>query len=199
MMNHPSLRGGSPYSDDLEEEMAYKRAGQQRPSGPGRRLWLGWLWLTSPSPDYFGTDLAGEERLRRSQVLSVLCLVVLAALGLVVPSAIIQPRSWLTVGVMAAFCLVAALLNRSGKITLAGLTFVVLVDVAVTTTILHNPQGLSSQTPATITVYLLAILCAGVILSRQWVVWTGILQVGIILVLFAKVPYDADLAADHQE
>src|ERR1041384_4643648 len=119
MMNHPSL-SSMPPSGDFDEERYQKISQQDRPSGFGRRIWRGWLWLTSPRPGHFGTDLVGPELLRRSRGLSVLCLVGMAALALVIPRAVIQPRSWVTVLVIAGFCLVATALNRAGKIPLAG-------------------------------------------------------------------------------
>jgi hypothetical protein len=91
MLNRPSLRS-IPTASELDEEMFYPPAHPKCPAGFGRRLWKGWLWLTSPRPGYFSPDLVGQEYQRRSQMVSVLLLLVVAAILILIPDVFIQPR-----------------------------------------------------------------------------------------------------------
>lgn len=192
MMNRPSL-SSDPRSGALNQETPRQTSQEERPSGFWGRLWKLWLRLTSPHPGRFGGDLAGQERLRRSQLLSGLFLLVLAAIALILPGALVQPRLWISILLVAGFALLAAILNRTGQITLAGLTFVALIDASVTIPMLQSPTGLTNQTPAAFTLYLIAVLNAGVVLSRPWIVWTGILQIALIVADFILIRHDASL------
>ncbi len=192
MMNHPSLRG-IPRSGDLGEKALLTEVQYQRPSGFWRRLWHGWLWLTGPRPERFGMDLTGQENLRRSQMVSVLLVLVVAAICVLIPDVFIQPHLIVSLLVDIGLGLLAAVLNRAGKITLAGLICILLVDLGVTAAILNSPTGLNSLAPSIFSLYLIAVLDAGVVLSRPWIVAIGVVQMGLILALFTLVPPDASL------
>ncbi|HEU5370078.1 MAG TPA: hypothetical protein VFU69_16525 [Ktedonobacterales bacterium] len=191
MMNHPSLHS-IPRPDAPDEEM-FPPSQPKRPSGFWRRLWKGWLWLTSPHPGHFSPDLAGQEYKRRSQMMSVLLLLLLGVIVLVVFDTLTQPRLVVSLGVDVGFGLLAALLNRAGQVTLAGLTFIALVDLGVSAAVLNNPTGLSSLAPSTFCLYLIAVLNAGVVLSRLWIVVIGFIQIGLMLTLFNMLPFDTSL------
>lgn len=192
MMNHPSLHS-IPRPDAPDEEMFPPPSQQERPSGFWRRLWKGWLWLTSPHPGYFSIDLIGQEYRRRSQMVSVLLVLVVAAICVLIPDVFIQPRLIVSLLVNIGLGLLAAFSNRAGKITLAGLICILLVDLGVTAAILNNPTGLSSLAPSIFSLYLIAVLDAGVVLSRPWIVVIGVIQMGLILALFTLIPPDASL------
>ncbi len=192
MMNHPSLRS-IPRSGDLDEELILKTTQEQRPLGFWRRLWHGWLWLTGPRLERFGMDPTGQEDLRRSQMVSVLLVLVVAAICVLVPDVFIQPRLIVSLFVDAGLGLLAAFLNRAGKTTLAGLICILLVDLGVTAAILNNSTGLSSLAPSIFSLYLIAVLDAGVVLSRPWIVAIGFVQMGLILALFTLIHPDASL------
>ncbi len=192
MMNRPS-QYTAPSTDNLAQGALLTSKRQKRSSGPMRRLWKFWLWLTTAHPDRFGNDLAGQEDQRRSRMLSVLLLLVLATLVLLVPDVLIQPNLWFTFFVNVALGLLAAFLSRSGHITLAGLALVALVDVGVTSNILYNPSGLNGLAPSIFAIYLIAVLNAATVLSRPWIAVTGAVQMGLIVALFTWVHHDASL------
>ncbi|HEY7350528.1 MAG TPA: hypothetical protein VH599_19625 [Ktedonobacterales bacterium] len=191
MMNRPSLRSIPP--EYLDEDALFEATQEARPSGFGRRIWHGWLWLTSPRPEQFSADLAGQELFRRSQMVSVLLVLVLAAILILLPDVFIQPRLVVSLGVNIGLGLLATFLNRAGKITLAGLICIGLVDLGVTAAILNNPTGLSSLSPSIFSLYLIAVLDAGVVLSRPWIAVTGIVQIALIVGFFLVLPHDASL------
>ncbi|HEY7125840.1 MAG TPA: hypothetical protein VH540_17935 [Ktedonobacterales bacterium] len=191
MMNRP-YQHPIPQADYVEQDARLSKQ-QERPSGPLRRLWKFWLRLTTARPEHYGNDLAGQEDQRRSRMLSVLLLLVLATLVLLVPDVLIQPNLWFTFSVNVALGLLAAFLNRSGHVTLAGLALVALVDVGVTSNILYNPSGLNGLAPSIFAIYLIAVLNAATVLSRPWIAVTGVVQMGLIVALFTLVRHDASL------
>ncbi len=192
-MQHHSFRQHPPQAPSIEPTPAPENAPAKRASGPVRRLWKFWLWLTTPHPERFGSDLTGQENQRRTRMLSVLLLVVLAAIILLIPDLLILPGFWVTFSLVSGLGLLAALLNRSGHITLAGLTFVALVDSGVTATILRNPSGLSGLAPSLFALYMIAVLDAATVLSRPWIVVTGAVQLILIVTIFVLIPPDGSL------
>ena len=166
-----------------------------RHRGPLWQVWKGWLWLTGPRPERFGTDIAGQERLRRSRLISVLLVVVAVAILLLIPGAVKNPVIWQAVLIDAFFGVASAVLNRLGKVTLSGLLQIALVDVSTIGFIItqagSNPAdpGLSNTGAAVFYILMLAILNAGMILPNRLIPVVGALQVGLTVVVFAKLPH----------
>lgn len=192
-MQHHSSQYHLPQAYSFEPAPAPETAPAKRSSGPARRLWKFWLWLTTPRPDRFANDLAGQENQRRTRMLSVLLLVILAAIILLIPDLLILPNFWVTFSLVSGLGLLAAVLNRSGHITLAGLAFITLVDSGVTATILRNPGGLSGLAPSIFALYMIAVLDAATVLSRPWIVVTGAVQIILIVTIFLLIPPDGSL------
>lgn len=168
---------------------------QQRPhTGPLWRLWKGWLWLTGPRPGRFGTDIAGQERLRRSRLVSVLLVVVAAAILLLIVGAVTLPILWQAVLLDSALGLCAVLLNRVGQVTLSGLTIIALIDFGVLGFIIteasNSPTdpGLSYHGVGVFYIFILGTLTAGMVLPNRFILLIGALHVGLIVAVFSLLP-----------
>ncbi len=197
MMNRPSLQSATPTRGASIHEPA-PSPGPKRPFVPGRRLWKAWLWLTGPRPERFGPDLAERERLRRSRLISALLLLVAIVIALLLPSAFAIPGLWQPLLIQAVLGLVAALLNRSGRVTLGGLIVIGLADLSIVENIVRQPLGLTNTTLADLYLLIIAIMAAGMVLPRPLIPVTGAVQVLISLAVFALLPHDSLLTQEIQ-
>jgi hypothetical protein len=177
---------------------------QRRHTGPFWQVWKGWLWLTGPRPQRMGTSIAGQERLRRSRLVSILLVVVAVAILLLIPGAVAQPLLWQAVLIDALFGLAAALLNRSGRVTLSGLVLIALIDLSTINFIItqahSNPAdpGLSNTGAAAFYLLILPALNAGMVLPNRLIPVIGGLQVVLTVVVFAQLPPNHLLQAEMQ-
>lgn len=198
MMNSQSF-DKAPRFDFVEDRSDSPEASRQaRRSGPMRRLWKAWLWLTGPRPERFGESVAGQERLRRSRLISVLLIVDVVVFILLVFGALANPLLWIPVLITIGLGLVAALLNRAGWPVLAGLVFITLVDADLVEFMLSQPHGLTVGSLIDFDLMVLAVLISGMILPRQLILITGALHILGIIVIFRMVPHDPILNEEIQ-
>lgn len=172
-------------------------------AGPGRRLWHAWLWLTGPRPDFFGPSLAGQERLRRTRLVSVLLVVIAAAIVLVISGAFASPPLWQTALLITLLGVLAALFNRSGNVILGGLLCVAVADAGtieyiLTHSLYGDPKdpGLTSTTVSALHLLILAVMMGGMILPHRLIPIIGAAQVAVILTIFYTVRYDSLLQTE---
>jgi hypothetical protein len=189
----------------LEDEQPPPSASpQRRHTGPFWQLWKAWLWLTGPRPERFGTSIAGQERLRRSRLVSVLLMVVAVAILLLIPGALALPLLWQAVLVDGAFGLIAALLNRRGQVTLSGFVLIALIDISTINFIItqahSNPAdpGLSNTGAAVFYLLVLPVMNAGMVLPNRLIPVIGALQVVLTVVVFSQLPHSHLLQAEIQ-
>lgn len=193
-----------PASALADEEFTSSSHPQRSHKGPFWQLWKAWLWLTGPRPGRFGTSIAGQERLRRSRLVSVLLTVVAAAILLLIPGALAQPLLWQAVLVDAVFGLVVLLLNRVGRVTLSGLVLIALIDISTINFIItqahSNPRdpGLSNTGAAVFYLLMLPVLNAGMILPNRLIPVIGALQVALTVVVFSQLPHSHLLQEEIQ-
>jgi hypothetical protein len=203
MMNSQSF-GTYPVTPIADEQPTPSSRSRRPRKGPFGQLWKAWLWLTGPRPERFGASIAGQERLRRSRLVSVLLMVLAVAILLLIPGTLAVPLLWEAVAIDAVFGLVAALLNRSGQGTLGGLVLIVLIDIStinfIITTAHSNPAdpGLSNTGAAVFYLLVLPILNAGMVLPNRLIPVIGALQVGLIVLVFSQLPHSHLLQAEMQ-
>ena len=160
------------------------------PPHVGRRLWKAWLWLTGPRSNRFGTSIAAREKLRRSRLLSILLILTAVVMLLLTPSAFRAPGLWRAIVIMGAMGLLAALLNRIGRVTLSGLVIIALADVTITYNIVRQQYGLTNTTVADLYLLALAIMIAGMVLPTLSIPLIGAAQIAISLIIFYGLPPD---------
>lgn len=196
MMNSQSFEK-TPRSDRVEDGSDSPTAsGQARRSGPLRRLWKAWLWLTGPRPERFDEGIAGRERLRRSRLTSVLLILVAVVIALLIPSTFTIPTLWQPILILATLGILAALLNRTGQVTLSGLTIIILADISLSQNILRQPYGLTNTTVADLYLLVIPILIAGMVLPHVFIPITGAIQVLISIAIFQYLPHDSLLTQE---
>lgn len=203
MMNSQPL-GNYPSNTFADEQLTPAPGSQPSHKGPHWQLWKAWLWLTGPRPERFGTSITGQELLRRSRLVSVLLMVVAVAILLLLPGALAQPLLWQAILVDAVFGLVAALLNRSGHVTLSGLVLIALINISTINFIItqahSNPTdpGLSNTGAAVFYLLMLPVLNAGMVLPNRLIPVIGALEVGLTVLVFAQLPHNHLLQAEIQ-
>ncbi len=164
-------------------------------AGLGWRLWKTWLWLTGPRPERFGPDLAERERLRRSRLVSALLTLALAAIPILIPSALVQPLIWRPVVILPIIGLLVALLNRNGKVTASGLAYIALIDSLIVGYLITKPTLTYGNIP-NFDLLILSILIAGMVLPRQLIPLTGMLHIVLIIAIFQFKQHDLTLDTD---
>jgi hypothetical protein len=184
MQNHPS----PDYDGDASFSTRQAATRQHRP-GIGGRLWEGWVGLTGPHWSHFSKEISAQERLRRSRLISALLIMVVAVIGLLIPSLAVQPLIWRPVVLLTGGGLLVVLLNRWGQVTLSGLAYVVMVDVALAGFIITKPIFTYGNIP-NLDLFILALLISGMVLPRRLILLMGVLHIGLILAIFYLKPHD---------
>jgi len=108
-----------------------------------REVWRNWLKLSGPDRRLFGKQLVEQERLRRARLLSALLPLLGVAILIVVPSALVEPLLWISLGIHGFSGCGIIWLNRRGLVDAAGLLFVSSIDVTLISVFLAQPQGIS--------------------------------------------------------
>ncbi|HLV98427.1 MAG TPA: hypothetical protein VKT82_07080 [Ktedonobacterales bacterium] len=199
MMNSQSFNRfqRSPFVEDPRDQP--QPPGRPKRAGPLRQLWNAWLWLTGPRPERFASAITGQERLRRSRLISALLLLVAAVMALLIPSAFSVAGLWQPILIQATLAVLALLLNRSGLVTGSGLAIIVLADLSISQNIVRQPYGLTNTTLADLYLLVIPILIAGMVLPNIFIPITGIIQVLISVAIFRFLHHDTLLAQEIQK
>jgi hypothetical protein len=181
-----------------EPEKDDQRQPTPQPDRPNlaQRLWSGWVWLTGPKAERFGNDLASQEALRRSRLISALLIVHLAVICFFVPSGLGgYSLVWVQILTMASCGVLVAVLNRLGRVTLSALVMTLLVDITLAQFILSLP-ALNTTNLADFDLFTIAVLIGGILLPRWLIISTSALQISLIILLFYLIPHDPVLDAE---
>ncbi len=154
--------------------------------------WRWWSNLTGPQGDAFGTGIAGQEKLRRARLISAILVLAVLAVGLLIPSALSFPRLWTPVIILAGGSLMIALLNRAGQTSVSAALYVVLIDGTIAGFLVLKPM-LNAGNLSDFDLFILAVLVGSMILPRVLIPVTGIVQIMLIISIFALRPHDASL------
>jgi hypothetical protein len=184
MLNHSQPE----YNREVRGAALDTAARQRRPSITGR-LWASWVRLTGPHWSRFSKEISAQERLRRSRLISALLLMLVAAMLLLIPSLFVQPLIWRPVILLTGGGFLVALLNRWGQVTLSGLAYVVMVDVAVAGYIITKPIFTYGNIP-NLDLFILPLLISGIALPRRLIPPIVALHIGLILAIFNLKPHD---------
>jgi hypothetical protein len=161
-----------------------------------RRGWARWVWLTGPKAERFSSDLAAQESLRHSRLISALLLILVAVLGFFVPSGLGgYSLVWVQILTMASCGVLVAVLNRWGQVTLSALVMTLLVDVALLQFLLSLPR-LNTTNLADLDLFTIAVLIGGILLPRWLIVSTSALQIALIILVFYLKLHDPVLDAE---
>ena len=199
MMNNQSFQN-TPRPDLLDAwDDSPQPPQQEQRSNPVRQLWKAWLWLTGPRPERFSTGIVGQERLRRSRLISALLLLVVAVIAMLIPSTFTIPNLWQPILIQAVLAVLATLFNRTGLITWSGLTIIILADLSISQNILRQPYGLTNTTVADLYLLVIPILIAGMVLPSIFIPVTGLLQIFISISIFKYLPHDTLLIQEIQK
>jgi hypothetical protein len=173
--------------DILQEDNKQKRSGI-----------LGWwLRLTAPASaqqyDQANNHLT-RERLRRSQLTSWTAPFVFFAPLLLIQQAG-DPGTLVAIIVLTSISLLALVLNRAGKQTLAALLLVLSMDAVIEGALITAPGGLGSGWLLTFDLFIIPLITAGVLLHRQFLWFFMLLHISFILGDFYLLPHGPDLEA----
>jgi hypothetical protein len=154
-----------------------------------------WLHLTAPPGaqqyDQANNHLA-RERLRRSQLTSWMAPFVFCAPLLLVQQAG-DPGTFIGIIILASMSLLALVLNRTGKQTLAALLLVLSMDAVIEGTLITAQGGLSSGWLLTFDLFIIPLITAGVLLHRRFLWFFTLLHICFILGDFYLLPHGQDL------
>lgn len=155
-----------------------------------RRLWSGWVWLTGPRAERFSNDLASQEALRRSRLISALLVILVLVVCFFIPSGLGgYTLVWVQMLTMTTCGVLVAVLNRLGRVTLAALAMTLLVDITLAQFILSLP-ALNTTNLADFDLFTIAVLIGGIVLPRWLILSTSGLQISLIILLFFLKPHD---------
>ena len=163
-----------------------------------RRFLRAWLRISGPKRERFNSSLEDQERLRRSQILSVLFLLVIVAACLIAPTAIPVPSYWIPVCSLLLLSLGSVAFNRSALTTLSGIAFILAIDVTLTILMVTLPHGIRNSNIPDFDLFLLATLIGGIVLPRRLLPFLAVFHILLILSLFTFLPHDPLLTQEIQ-
>src|SRR5260221_148944 len=102
------------------------------------------------------------------------------------------PRLWTPVIILAGGSLIIALLNRAGQTNVSAALYVVLIDGSIAGFLVLKPM-LNAGNLSDFDLFILAVLVGSMILPRVLIPVTGIVQIMLIVSIFALRPHDASL------
>ncbi len=190
----------SPFSHSTYEEQIPLRNVpiQLEKQGMLPRLVRSWLSWSAPPRERFGTSVEEQERLRHSRLLSAILFCGVAVILLASPTAIPVPTYWIPILLNLVLILLALVLNRSGRVTLAGIFYIVAIDVTFIVLLTTLPTGIRNSNIPDFDLFFIPVLISGVILSRRFIPIIAILHIVIIAALFSFLPHDRLLTQEIQ-
>ncbi len=157
-------------------------------------LWNAWLYLSGPSAQRFGTDIASQEQLRRSRLLSALLLVISIGLILDIPANIVgNPQLRVPILIVAVAVILAIVFNHSKYCTIAGVILIVGIDLTITAVVYNETLTLVNARINNLDLLVLSILIASLVLQRKVIPFIGGFQIVLLYLIITFVPRDASL------
>ncbi len=159
-------------------------------NGIFHRIVRTWLRISGPDPARFSMSIEDQERLRRSRLLSALFSLIIVVIILAVPTAIPDPTYWTPIICFVVLSLIALMLNRSARITLSGIFYILAIDVTLTVLMTTLPTGIRNSNIPDFDFFILPILIGSVVLPRRILPFLAALHICIIIALFSLLPHD---------
>ncbi|GCE14509.1 hypothetical protein [Tengunoibacter tsumagoiensis] len=160
-----------------------------------QRLWDWWSTTTGPRKENFEANIFAQEQLRRARLVSALLLLIVLVVALLVPSVYpSSPSIWIPIIILSVGGMIIALCNRAGYTTLSSVSYVLLIDIALTGFFYFKPTpALNSTNMTAFDLFIIAVLVGGVILPKRFIPWSGMLQILLISLIFFLRPKDATM------
>lgn len=154
-----------------------------------------WYRLTSPPEPARTASFRERELFRRGRTGSQISIVLFLLMFVSFPAALAGSNS-LLIGILTANILalcVALLLNRLGKVNLAGILAVLGIITAPTTNIVTTPGGINTSTLPIFSLLVLSLMCAVSFLPPAWVFVVAAINVLFTLFVLIFLPSSGEL------
>lgn len=174
----------------------FPQVSENTPSEPGQRrtllqkAWYAWLNVSGPRTAHFTNVLEDQERLRRSRLLSALLPFSLVAALITGPTAIPVPTYWIPIASLLLLSIIALLFNRAAYINLAGIFFILAIDVTLIVLMVTLPSGIRNSNIPDFDLFIIATLIGGIVLPRRVLPVLAFFHIATILALFIWLPHD---------
>jgi hypothetical protein len=155
-----------------------------------------WLRLTGASYEQTGTSIEEQEYVRHSRLLSAILFCSGLTILFLIPTAIPVPTYWISIILNLFFTIVALALNRAGKVTIAGIFFVLAIDATLIIGQAILPTGIRNSNIPDFDLFILPILISGIILPKRFIPFIALLHIVIIIALFSLLPHDTLLTQE---
>ncbi len=166
--------------------------------GPIRKMVNVWLYLAGPKRASFGSSMEELERLRHSRLLSALLFCGIVVLLMVVPTAIPVPTYWIPIFLNLSLSAVALFLNRSGRINIASIFYILAIDATLVVLMVTLPTGIRNSNIPDFDLFFLPVLISGVVLPKRFIPLIAIMHIIVIVTLFSLLPHDRLLTEEIQ-
>jgi hypothetical protein len=155
-----------------------------------------WCRFAGISKEQAGTSVEEQERVRHSRLLSIILFCSGLMTLFLIPTAIPVPAYWVPIILNLSFSLIALFLNRAGKVTIAGIFFVIAIDVTIIVNLKTLPTGIRNSNIPDFDFFILPVLISGCILPRRIIPFIVMLHIVIIIALFNLLPHDVLLTEE---
>jgi hypothetical protein len=150
-----------------------------------------WLRFSGPDPARFNKSIEDQELLRRSRLLSALFSLIIVVVIVAAPTAIPDPTYWKPIICFVVVSLIALILNRSGRVTLSSIFYILAIDLTLTILMTTLPTGIRNSNIPDFDFFILPILIGGVVLPRRILLWfLAAFHICLIIALFSLLPHD---------
>lgn len=161
-----------------------------------RRVAQIWFHLSGPPANRFGNSLEDQERLRRSRLLSALVPFSLVSALITAPTAIPVPTYWIPIFSLLILSTAAILFNRAAYVNLAGIFFILAIDMTLVVLMITLPSGIRNSNIPDFDLFVIATLIGGIVLPRRILPFLAGVHIAIILALFIWLPHDSLLTQE---
>jgi hypothetical protein len=164
--------------------------------GALRQLAGWWLGIASLTGHIAENTLAQRELLRRSRLVAWLIVGLFMVVLVLIPLAITDQRAQMTLLLFTAGLLVAVWLNRTGRVTGAGILLVALVSGALLEANLASPIGLTLGELPNFDAYVVSVVLAATVLPRWTTFVVALINTILIGGNYLLQPHNANLQHD---
>ena len=179
------------HPDDAREAWAALYAEQAEPVNA-------WLRLASSGWDQPQRTVEAREKVRRSRLVAWLILGLLVGVAILSPLALQDARARWVLGAWVLGLVLAAVLNRRGYVTAAGVTLVALISGGILAANLASPIGLTMGELPNFDAYVVPVVIAASVLPRASGFAVAALNSLLIIGNYAWQPHNANIAQDVQ-
>ena len=175
--------------DDAREAWAILYAEQAEPVNA-------WLRLASYGWDQPQRTIEAREKVRRSRLVAWLILGLLVGVAILSPLGLQDARARWVLGTWVLGLVLAAVLNRRGYVTAAGVTLVALISGGILAANLASPIGLTMGELPNFDAYVVPVVIAASVLPRASGFAVAAVNSLLIAGNYAWQPHNANIAQD---